>query len=165
MTPLRLTIATPCSVDWESMPGDERVRRCPACDKNVYRIAALTRAEVDRLIADRETLRPCIRLRRRPDGTVVTRDCLTVTSRAVAWLRVKAAVAAGFVLSLWGGVVPARERETTRPSQAETATADGAKTRTPRKHRKKAKEPPPAPPPVLKKVPKREVEDQGGMGL
>lgn len=69
-----LRIASPCSVGWENMTGDERRRHCELCSLNVYNISELTKSEVERLIQTREG-RLCIRMYRRADGTVLTRDC------------------------------------------------------------------------------------------
>ena len=76
----RIEIQTPCSVPWDSMYGDERIRHCGSCRKNVYNVAELTRAQATALIASREPV--CLRIYRRPDGTVVTNDC---------WSRLRAA--------------------------------------------------------------------------
>lgn len=76
----RIEIPTPCSVPWDSMFGDERIRHCGSCRKNVYNVAALTRAQAMELIASREPV--CLRIYLRPDGTVVTNDC---------WSRLRAA--------------------------------------------------------------------------
>jgi len=73
-------IETPCTVSWDSMYGDDQVRHCGQCRQNVYNVAELSRAEALRLITARE--RVCLRLYRRPDGTVVTADC---------WSRLRAA--------------------------------------------------------------------------
>ena len=56
------------------MTGEERTRHCQACDLNVYNISALSVGEVERLVSTREG-RTCIRMYRRADGTVLTRDC------------------------------------------------------------------------------------------
>ena len=69
-------IASPCSVSWESMEGDERVRHCAVCSLNVYNFAGMTREEVRALLARGEG-RVCAKLYRRADGTVLTRDCPT----------------------------------------------------------------------------------------
>ena len=71
---LRLEIATPCPASWDDMEGDERVRFCPECELNVYNIASMTEAEALALIKEREG-RLCVRLYKREDGTVLTRDC------------------------------------------------------------------------------------------
>jgi hypothetical protein len=67
-------IASPCHMSWDAMPGDEAVRFCHACEKNVYDLSAMTRAEAERLLHEREG-RICVRLYRRADGTVITSDC------------------------------------------------------------------------------------------
>ena len=69
-----LRIASPCSVGWKNMTGDERTRHCDLCSLNVYNISELTVTEVENLIRAREG-RLCIRMYRRTDGTVLTRDC------------------------------------------------------------------------------------------
>jgi hypothetical protein len=81
-------IATPCQTSWDEMPGDDRVRSCPACSRAVYNIAAMTSNEVAALIADREG-RLCARLFRRADGTVVTADCPGVAVEAPPTARPK----------------------------------------------------------------------------
>lgn len=70
----KLRVASPCSVGWETMSGDERVRHCQSCQLNVYNIAEMTKAEVESLIENREG-RLCLRLYKRADGTVLTKDC------------------------------------------------------------------------------------------
>src|SRR5690242_18526494 len=56
------------------MTGDERVRHCAQCDLNVYNLAALSYAEIEELVCAREG-RLCVRLYKRHDGTMITRDC------------------------------------------------------------------------------------------
>ncbi len=70
----KLRVASPCSVGWETMTGDERVRHCHSCQMNIYNISEMTKNEVEDLIANREE-RICIRLYKRTDGTVLTKDC------------------------------------------------------------------------------------------
>lgn len=67
-------VARKCSVSWDGMQGDEQVRHCRKCKKNVYNIAAMTREEAELLLRSNESAQ-CIRLYRRLDGTVVTSDC------------------------------------------------------------------------------------------
>ena len=67
-------VASPCTASWEAMSGDERVRFCGQCGKNVYNLSALPRAEAERLLAEREGS-ICVRLYKRADGTVITADC------------------------------------------------------------------------------------------
>jgi hypothetical protein len=89
----RVRIATPCPASWEEMTGDDRVRFCDQCQLNVYNLSELTRNEAESLIASTEG-RLCGRFFRRPDGTVLTKDC-PVGLRALR-LRVSKRVAAVF---------------------------------------------------------------------
>ncbi len=85
-----LTIAAPCPASWDDMDGDDRVRYCSHCRQSVYHVSALTRAEATALI-ERTTGRLCLRLFRRSDGKVMTRDCPVGVWRA-ARRRIAAAV-------------------------------------------------------------------------
>jgi hypothetical protein len=74
MSRIEMHIAKPCNQSWAAMAGDDRVRHCGVCRKNVFNIAEMTAAEVEALI--RETNgRFCARLYRRADGGVMTKDC------------------------------------------------------------------------------------------
>jgi len=69
-------IASPCSADWNQMVGDDRVRFCGSCQKNVYDLSKMTREEGEALIRDHEVAGDlCARLYRRADGTLLTADC------------------------------------------------------------------------------------------
>jgi hypothetical protein len=69
-----LSVAAPCKADWNDMTGDERVRFCARCDKNVYNLSGMTRAEAEALLVEKEG-KLCVRYFRRADGTVLTADC------------------------------------------------------------------------------------------
>ena len=56
------------------MTGDERVRHCAQCDLSVYNLTALSHAQIEELVSAREG-RLCVRLYKRRDGTMITRDC------------------------------------------------------------------------------------------
>src|SRR5687767_1885241 len=97
-------IASPCSVPWATMRGDERVRFCGQCKKNVYNFAELTRGEISQLIQENEG-HLCGRMFRRADGTLLTSDC-PVGLRAVRQRLVRAACGvAATILALAGGMV------------------------------------------------------------
>ena len=70
----QVRVAAPCSVDWDSMFGNERVRFCGQCQLNVYNLSEMTRPEAERLIAQTEG-RLCIRYYQRKDGSVITKNC------------------------------------------------------------------------------------------
>jgi hypothetical protein len=69
-----LRIASPCDASWDAMAGNDQVRHCAQCDKNVYNLSAMTRDEAEALLRQREG-RICVRMYRRPDGTMLTSDC------------------------------------------------------------------------------------------
>ena len=70
----RLKIASPCPVSWNEMTGDNRTRHCSLCELNVHNVAGMTHDEVARLVGE-SSGRLCMRLVRRADGTVMTKDC------------------------------------------------------------------------------------------
>ncbi len=94
----KLKIATPCQASWAEMTGDERIRFCADCSRNVYNVASLTRDETASLIRETEG-RVCLRLYQRRDGTVITADCPVGRRRrwmvAAATTAVATAAAAG----------------------------------------------------------------------
>jgi hypothetical protein len=92
----RTRIASPCSADWTKMVGDDRVRHCLDCQKNVYDLSAMTAADAEALLREHEG-DLCIRLARRADGTIVTSDC-PVGARRRLRLRTACVMAAGLVL-------------------------------------------------------------------
>lgn len=56
------------------MYGNDRVRFCGQCSKNVYNLSALSREEAEDLIRRMEG-HLCVRYYRRKDGTVITNNC------------------------------------------------------------------------------------------
>ena len=72
-----MIIASPCDVPWAQMVGDDRVRHCAACKKDVHNLSAMTRDEIDGFLARQEPSgrAACVSLFQRVDGTVLTADC------------------------------------------------------------------------------------------
>ena len=98
-----IRVAAPCSADWDSMFGNERVRLCEQCHLNVYNLSEMSRFEADRLINQAEG-RLCVRFYRRRDGSIITQNC-PVGLRAIKRRLSRVATAcASFVLSLMAGV-------------------------------------------------------------
>ena len=99
-----IQIAAPCHVSWDTMTGDERQRHCQQCQLTVYNVSEMSRAEAEAFIAGREG-RTCLRLYRREDGTVLTRDCPV----GIRYLRQRLARAvaaiAGVLLALVSGTL------------------------------------------------------------
>ena len=72
----QVTIASPCKAKWEDMVGDDQVRFCGRCRKDVYDLSAMQRDEAEALLLEKSD-GMCARLYRRSDGTVLTADCPT----------------------------------------------------------------------------------------
>jgi len=68
-----IDVASPCSKDWDEMIGDERVRFCTACAKNVYNLSAMPRREA-RKFAARNGGKVCVRYVRLAGGKLQTAD-------------------------------------------------------------------------------------------
>ncbi|HJQ69534.1 MAG TPA: hypothetical protein VKA70_11200 [Blastocatellia bacterium] len=66
-----IMIPVTCPTDWEGMAGDDRVRYCAECKKNVYNISKMTRREAEALIATNRN-GFCARIVRNPDGAILT---------------------------------------------------------------------------------------------
>jgi hypothetical protein len=86
-------VASPCTASWDAMKGDERVRFCGQCEKNVYNLSAMTREEGERLLQEKEG-NACVRFYRREDGTLLTTDC-PVGARRVRVRRLAMATVGG----------------------------------------------------------------------
>lgn len=108
---IRLKVASPCNANWDAMTGDEAIRFCGLCKKNVYQISNMTNDQVEELLANAGEEK-CGRFYQRKDGTLVTADCSVGLKRK----RRKQAVigaSAGFLsvlgvaLSSVGGAPPA----------------------------------------------------------
>ena len=69
-----IRVASPCTADWTQMTGDERARHCNKCDKQVFDLSEMTRAEAEALIIEKHG-NLCARYYRRSDGTILTSDC------------------------------------------------------------------------------------------
>jgi hypothetical protein len=98
-----IRVAAPCSADWDSMFGNERVRLCEQCQLNVYNLSEMSGVEADRLINQAEG-RLCVRFYRRRDGSIITQNC-PVGLRAIKRRLSRVATAfASFILGLVAGV-------------------------------------------------------------
>lgn len=110
-----LRIASPCDADWDDMrpvtsADGARARFCGSCEKNVYDLSAMTRADAMGLI-ERHEGRCCVRFYQRADGTVLTEDCPVgvhallkrAERRALVTAAACVGVVAAFVAFLLGG--------------------------------------------------------------
>jgi hypothetical protein len=68
-------VASPCNASWDKMIGDDHVRFCTSCEKNVYNLSAMSRQDAERLLEERAGAEMCVRFYQRADGTMMTEDC------------------------------------------------------------------------------------------
>ena len=98
-------IASPCTAAWSEMLGDDRVRYCMRCEKHVYNLSSMSRAEAEALVEKTEG-RMCVRFYVRGDGMVLTDDCpvgLRLARQALHRSLVSLAAGIAFLLALLGG--------------------------------------------------------------
>jgi len=116
-----IRVAAPCKESWDDMVGDDRVRHCAGCDKDVFNLSALTRDEAEALIRERVG-NLCGRYYQRADGTIITSDCTVGISQR----RRRRVMAAGFaaLFASAGGLAMALSRRSAElePLALETAT-------------------------------------------
>ena len=65
-----IEIKTPCTADWDSMIGNDRIRFCEHCNLNVNDLSQLTPKRVRRLVT-KSNGRLCLRYQRRRDGSPI----------------------------------------------------------------------------------------------
>ncbi len=75
-----IRVASPCNASWAGMTGDDRVRHCGSCKKNVFNLSELTREQAEALIIEKNG-KLCVRYFRRADGTILTGDDCAVGTR------------------------------------------------------------------------------------
>lgn len=132
---IRLKVASPCKVDWDQMEGDDAVRFCGQCKKNVYQLSNLTTEQIEELLNVPGEKR-CVRFYQRADGTVLTGDC-TVGARRRRRKQALFALGAG-VLSAFGygaipGDAPAPPAQV-MPARAESAGRSATSSKEPALH-------------------------------
>lgn len=82
----QLQVIRPCTASWDDMTGDDRARFCARCQTTVFNTAAMTRAEIERLVRERNG-RFCSRIVRLPDGRIETKaDLHSLRFRFSRWL-------------------------------------------------------------------------------
>jgi hypothetical protein len=119
----RLYVASPCNVPWESMSGDDRVRHCASCDKDVFDLSALTREQAEALLIEKNG-KLCAQFYRRADGTILTADCEVGVAKKKKARRKAAVVAGAFAAAAAGAIAGAFAlRDEQRGSGCESTSA------------------------------------------
>ena len=93
-----IRVESPCTASWANMRGDDRVRHCNDCNKNVFNLSAMPEAEAAALLNDNVDGALCVRFYTRADGTVMTSDCSISTRAATRRTLRKVPVMAGAAL-------------------------------------------------------------------
>ncbi len=66
-----IDVPAPCPKKWDEMIGDDKIRLCQSCDKNIYNISEMTRSEARKLLFQSKE-KVCIRLEKDGNGRVQT---------------------------------------------------------------------------------------------
>ncbi|MCB9598250.1 MAG: hypothetical protein H6719_36390 [Sandaracinaceae bacterium] len=97
-----IDVPDPCPEPWDGMKGDDKVRFCGLCEKNVFHLSNMTRDDANELLAQ-ATGEICVRFYRRADGTVVTTDCAPIRFAAMRRLARRTLTgAASMIVALLG---------------------------------------------------------------
>lgn len=99
-----ISIASPCSANWNEMYGDNCKRFCGDCKLNVYNLSGMRRDEAEALITNAEG-RLCVRFYRRADGSVITQDCPVGWARLKHRTKIWATAFASMVMALLTGLL------------------------------------------------------------
>jgi hypothetical protein len=119
----RVYIAKPCTADWNSMPGDARVRACELCQLNVYNLSEMTRPAAVALIEKNEG-KICAMYYKRADGTILTKDCpMGVRAYTKKLVLAGAAVLVSLVAFGSGAAGRSRASNSTNPSSGSAAAS------------------------------------------
>ena len=115
--PERFQLTSPCTADWDLMTGNERVRFCGHCRLHVHDVSEMTPAQALNLML-RSPGRLCLRVQRRPDGTVVARPSPAPLHQLTRRVSRVAAGAFGAALSLCGAAAAQAQTNSTPSAPA-----------------------------------------------
>jgi hypothetical protein len=121
----RLAVSEPCSAEWGSMVGNERVRFCTHCQLQVHNLSKITPRQALDLVL-RSGGRLCLRIERDPAGLPRTRafgEQLYQIRRRASRL---AAGAFGAALTLCSGVTASSQSAAPEPAQQTVAAHNDA---------------------------------------
>lgn len=110
-----VVIAAPCKMSWEAMTGDDKVRHCGGCSKNVYNLSAMTDQEAEEFLSTAQA--PCLRFFRREDGTIMTDNCPVGLRKLRDRMRAVVRVAAGFIACVFAMPTSIAQSDRRQPLQ------------------------------------------------
>jgi hypothetical protein len=135
----QIQIASPCPASWDDMAGDDRSRHCRQCNRQVHNISELTTPEVEELVRNARG-KLCVRLYRRADGKVMTKDCPKGLVRTRLRLRMAFASALASIFGIGCAQQPVLG-DMAVPSTGKIATPVSTSTKKPLSKPKLAKKP------------------------
>jgi len=118
----RIKPASGCSMNWDHMTGDEKVKHCSQCSKTVHNLSALTKSEAAALLASGGG-KLCIAFSLTPNGLLISQPESTFLSRWIIRLRGSITFAAGLFLA---GCATSMSHPVATEQSAECHAADGA---------------------------------------
>jgi len=71
----KIVIRNPCAANWDDMHGDQTVRFCRQCKKNVHNLSAMNPEQLAFTLELRERQPTCVFMARANDGSVVIDNC------------------------------------------------------------------------------------------
>ena len=71
-----ISVASPCSEDWNEMRGSDQARFCSHCAKDVHDLSAITRKQAKKIVAEaaQSGNKICVRYVRKPNGQIKTAE-------------------------------------------------------------------------------------------
>ncbi len=110
----KVSLAKPCSQNWDEMVGDERERFCGECCLNVYNLSSMTRDEAEEFLQVRNDGSVCLNYVCDDKGKVITDDCprplRALRNRFMPALKVASSFVAMFGLFISGALAQAPQR-------------------------------------------------------
>lgn len=95
----RVVVAAPCPMSWDMMEGDDKVRHCGGCSRNVYNLSAMNDKEAEAFLQKNGSSQ-CLTFYRRADGTIMTDNCPKGLQALRDKMKLWSKVAAGLVASI-----------------------------------------------------------------
>ncbi len=71
----RIVIQAPCQVGWDEMAGDDMIRFCGQCKKNVHNLSTLPDDRLAEVLAERKIKETCVIMSKDKDGRVKFDNC------------------------------------------------------------------------------------------
>lgn len=115
----KVSLAKPCSQNWDEMVGDERERFCDQCSLNVYNLSSMTKGEAEEFLQLRNDGSVCLNYTADAKGKVITDDCprplRPLRDRVFPALKVASSFVAAFGLFVTGALAQAPQRLAGKP--------------------------------------------------